>query len=289
MIQASYELITNTGKESFTIREFDREGFSAPLHYHPEYELTLITLGQGKRFAGSDMAIFETNDLVLLGPDLPHCWKLDTSKNTKAGSIVIQFSPDFLGDHFFKTPEATGIAGLLKRSDYGISFTGKIQEQVKKEMLKIQLEKNSFKRLIIFLEILHSLSQSKEYRLLNKKSNSVDNFDSNKERILKVFAYIVDHFKTDISLNKASAIIGMTPTAFCKYFKKATQKTFMETVIDYRISFATQLLVQTDNTISTICYESGFGDISHFYKTFTARTKMSPFHYRKQFHSSTIS
>jgi AraC-like DNA-binding protein len=93
----------------------------------------------------------------------------------------------------------------------------------------------------------------------------------------------VDNFHNEISLNKAAQIIRMTPNAFCKYFKKVTRKTFMETVINYRINFAIQLLTETDKSIADVCFESGFGDISHFYKLFTSRMETSPLNYRKQF------
>ncbi|NGM61092.1 AraC family transcriptional regulator [Sphingobacterium sp. SGG-5] len=283
MLKASFEIITRAGKESFTIREFDRKGFSAPFHYHPEYELTFITQGKGERFVGSDMSAFEENDLVLLGADLPHCWKLDTPKDTTAGSFVIQFSPDFLGGHFFDTPELSRISDLLKKSNSGIEFSGRIKNQVRESMQQMLLEKDNFERLLLFLKILHSLSLSDQYRLLNKNTDSEAYSHDNRERILKVFAYIVEHFRSDISVANAAATIGMTTNAFCRYFKKMTRKTFIETVIDYRISYATQLLVQTDYNITNICYECGFRDISHFYKMFTARMQMSPLNYRKRF------
>ena len=85
------------------------------------------------------------------------------------------------------------------------------------------------------------------------------------------------------ALEKAAAIAHITPSAFCKYFKKVTRKTFMETVISYRINYATQQLVQTDKSISEISFDSGFGDVSHFYKMFRLKMKMSPLHYRKRF------
>ena len=75
----------------------------------------------------------------------------------------------------------------------------------------------------------------------------------------------------------------MTPNAFCKYFKKITRKTFMETVIEYRINYATQQLVQTDKPISEISFDSGFGDVSHFYKMFKHKMHQSPLNYRKIF------
>jgi AraC-like DNA-binding protein len=103
------------------------------------------------------------------------------------------------------------------------------------------------------------------------------------ERIHPIFAYLVENFRGDISLEGASAAIGMTPNAFCRYFKKITRKTFMETVIEYRLNYATQQLVQTDKPISAICFDSGFGDISHFYKTFRSKMQLSPLNYRRRF------
>ncbi|MES1160243.1 MAG: helix-turn-helix domain-containing protein, partial [Bacteroidota bacterium] len=78
-----------------------------------------------------------------------------------------------------------------------------------------------------------------------------------------------------------------TPNAFCRYFKKITRKTFMETVIEYRLNYATHQLIQTDKPISAICFDSGFGDISHFYKMFRSRMQLSPLNYRRQFMQET--
>jgi AraC-like DNA-binding protein len=283
MSKATFEVITAGKRESFVIKKFDKRGFAAPFHFHPEFELTYILEGKGKRFVGNNMAGFHDNDLVLLGASLPHCWKLAPLENNKATSFVIQFNYDFLGKDFLEKPEMNQIQKLLKRSVCGIEFYGKIRDAVKESMVLILKEKNQFKKLMLFLDTLNKLAASKEYFLLNKKDSITLQSDDNRERINKVFAYIVENFHDDILLNEASKTIAMTPNAFCKYFKKITRKTFMETVIDYRINFATQQLVETDKSISDICYESGFRDMSHFYKMFSARMKTSPFNYRKEF------
>ena len=103
------------------------------------------------------------------------------------------------------------------------------------------------------------------------------------ERINPVFAYLVENFRQPVSLDVAAGIANMTTNAFCKYFKKITRKTFMETIIEYRLNYAIQQLVQTDKPISEISFESGFGDVSHFYKMFKAKMNLSPLNYRKRF------
>nr|WP_262915621.1 AraC family transcriptional regulator [Niabella ginsengisoli] len=102
-------------------------------------------------------------------------------------------------------------------------------------------------------------------------------------RIQKALGYIVDNFKEGISLNEAAAVANMSTTAFCKYFKRVTRKTFIETVNDYRIDFAVRELINTDNSMAQICYDSGFNDLSNFYKTFRSKMKISPLQYRVSF------
>ncbi len=283
MSKASVEIISLLGATSFSIKKFDKRCFDAPFHFHSEYELTCITEGSGKRFVGNSMKGFKTGDLVFIGPNLPHCWKLDAAQNSITSSIVIQFHNDFMGENFWQSPEMDIIRKLLKRSSAGIEFKGKIKEEIRESMMASFNEKTSLKKFIYLLEILNQLATSKEFTLLNKKNATPSQSDFDRARGNKVFAYIVEHFHNRVSLNEAAESIGMTPTAFCKYFKKTTRKTFMETVIDFRMNYATQQLIETDKTIADICFESGFNDMSHFYKTFTSRMEISPLNYRKQF------
>lgn len=283
MSKASVEILSAPGRASFLIKKFDKRCFEAPFHFHPEYELTCITEGSGKRFVGNNMTGFQKNDLVLIGSNLPHCWKLDRDKNSTGGSIVIQFQYDFMGKNFWQYPEIEIIRKLLNRSSAGIEFKGKIKEQIKEWMIASFNEKPIFKKFIYLLEILNKLAATKEFTVLNKKDSTPSQSDFNRERGNKVFAYIVENFHENVSLNEAAKTIGMTPNAFCKYFKKTTRKTFVETVTDFRIQYATQQLIETDKTIADICFESGFKDMSHFYKTFNSRMEISPLNYRKQF------
>ncbi|GEP98482.1 AraC family transcriptional regulator [Chitinophaga cymbidii] len=282
MLKASYEVLQPAGNSSFLLRTFGKTGFAAPYHFHPEYELTWIVKGSGKRYAGSNMADFSDGDLVLLGPHVPHCWKLQPDAKT-ARSIVIQFTPDFLGNGFFDKAELAGIHQLFHRSGSGIQFIKRTRAAVQEQIKELTEEKNNFKKLIRLLEILQQLAVSKEYALLDQQRLIAELSPANQARISPIFAYLVENFRKEISLNEAAAIASMTPNAFCKYFKRITRKTFMETVIEYRINYATQQLIQSDKTISDICFDSGFGDISHFYKTFKSRMQLSPLHYRQQF------
>ncbi|HRE53077.1 MAG TPA: AraC family transcriptional regulator [Flavitalea sp.] len=288
MLKASCEVLNPVNGQSFLLRRFNKTAFDAPYHFHPEYELTTILEGRGKRFIGSHMANYEEGDLALLGSRLPHCWKLDREKSSaKVGSaIVVQFTNDFMGEHFFDRTEFSSIRGLLQKSSSGIRFSSSTQKTVQRQLIKLAEQAGSFRVFMGLMDILQTLAMSADYTLLDKQNTIAELSSLEQERINAVYAYLVENFRDRVSLEKAAAIAHITPSAFCKYFKKVTRKTFMETVISYRINYATQQLVQTDKSISEISFDSGFGDVSHFYKMFRLKMNMSPLHYRKRFMDS---
>ena len=285
MIKASYEILQPASGQSFIFRKFDSSAFDAPYHFHAEYELTYILDGRGKRYVGSHMQNFTSGDLVLVGPNLPHCWKLEPGKEvqTTASAIVIQFTGSFLGDEFFNKNELQHIKRLFQKSASGISFHGDTQKTVSQNLLALSDEQNAFKLLIGLLEALQRLAQSAEYAQLDQNQVIGERNLAEQERINPVFAYLVENFRHHVTLDEAAGIANMTTNAFCKYFKKITRKTFMETIIEYRLNYALQQLVQTDKPISEIAFESGFGDVSHFYKMFKVKMQVSPLNYRKKF------
>ncbi|HEY4205412.1 MAG TPA: AraC family transcriptional regulator [Puia sp.] len=292
ILKASYEVLQPAAGHSFLVKIFGERAFTAPYHFHPEYELTLITEGRGKRYVGNHMADFNAGDLVLIGPHLPHCWKLESAGKDRppprpAGAIVIQFAPDFLGSGFFSKAELAPIHQLLQNSGCGIQFPQLPITDIEERIRSLAVTTADFRRLIILLEILQELALSRNSILLDTRRITAELPPIDRERIHPIFAHLVENFRGEISLANAASVIGMTPNAFCRYFKKITRKTYMETVIEYRLNYATQQLVQTSQSISDICFDSGFSDISHFYKMFRSRMQMSPLNYRRKFMQGT--
>ena len=285
MIKAQFENINPSPGTSFLVKFFHLERFTVPYHFHPEYELTLILKGNGKRYVGKNMEDYSDGDLVFLGSDLPHCWKSgdEMLDGDYVQSIVIQFERNFLGTDFFNRPELIHIHDFIKRSTFGIRFEQSVSNEIKLKMQKLAAEENSFRKLSQLLDILNDLANSDQYTLLNSDGVFAFQQNVNKERLNTALGYIVDNFRNDILLHDVAAAVNMSPNAFCKYFKRTTNKTLMETVTDYRISYATQQLLNTDKAISEISFESGFGDVSHFHKIFKRTLKTSPLDYRKNF------
>ena len=152
-MKASFESLNSTGSNSFLVRKFEEQRFSAPYHFHPEYELTLITEGFGKRYVGTNMQDYFPGDLVLLGSNLPHCWKTEEKAGIlNSESIVIQFKHDFMGADFFDKPEMKLIQQLLNNSKRGIQFTNDTAS-LKESIAELPNENNSFNKFLKTLKI----------------------------------------------------------------------------------------------------------------------------------------
>lgn len=281
-MKPAFESVNASVDSAFIVRKFTEKKFSAPFHFHPELELTLILKGKGKRYVGSHTDDYFPGDLVLIGPNLPHCWKTDEDASGNSVSIVVHFNKDFLGKDFFQRPEMNTALELFNKSNHGIQFKGSNTE-IEKRIISLFTENDSFKKIILFLDILHSLSCEKKLKILDKQNYYTTLSQGEKQRINQVIGYVVENFQDSISLKEAASIANMTTHAFCKYFKKVTRKTFMEAVNDYRIDFATKQLINTHKTISEIGFDSGFNDLSNFYKTFKRKIKYSPMVYRNMF------
>lgn len=282
-MKASLEQLEKARDGSFLFRQFNLSYFDAPYHFHPEFELTLILKSEGKRFVGNQVADFKEGDLVLLGSNVPHCWKNDGIGNeNSARSIVVQFKEDFLGEGFFKNPETLPIRNLLEKAKSGILISGKTRDRVAREMIFL-LTVPPFQKLLGLLDLLNTIAISKDFEIIDNQSDKYDLSAIDLDRINKVYAYVIEHYTQDIHLETAAHLTNMTETAFCRYFKKITKKTFLDLVTEFRIKHACNLLSSTDKQVAEVCFESGFGNISHFNKQFKVVTGYSPLNYRKMF------
>ena len=101
-------------------------------------------------------------------------------------------------------------------------------------------------------------------------------------KIDKIYKHINNNFQKPITLDEIADIASMTVPAFCRYFKKATGKTFTKLVNEYRVVHATKLLSESQNSITDICFECGFNNFSHFNKLFKEFTGKSASKYRSE-------
>jgi AraC-like DNA-binding protein len=282
--RALYQKLPLTRGNSFVIDRYISPYFETPWHFHEEYELVYCETGFGKKFIGNSFSEYYEGEMALIGKNVPHLYKADDSfydeeAIIKPSSLVVQFLEDFLGKTFFSTSEMSEMKQVLSLSMNGLLITGRTKEKIRDAMYEMMQEEKTGK-LKGLIEIFHLLSISKELQPLSLTTVSGINLNDS-AKMQKVLDYALKHFKEDITIDKAAKLTHLSPSAFCRYFKSRTQKSFLGFVIEMRLIEACKLLKETDLSVLDICYATGFKNLSNFNRLFRKQFHQNPLVYRK--------
>lgn len=277
---------SSLNNSSFSTRVNEYLNFLKVWHHHPEMELVVILKSQGTCFVGDCIEKFQEKDIVLIGENLPHMWLNDESyfqndSKLLAKSVAIHFKKDFLGQHFFETPEMIHLLELFNRAKFGIKFFDVSIDLHDEFQTMINLE--GFDKTMAFLSVLNKLAKHKNFKLL-ASLGYVSTFQVTENKTLdKVHAYVFKNFNREITLEDVSQIANMNTSAFSRFFKRVNRKTFSQYLAEIRIGYACKLLLEDKFNVAEVCYESGFHNISNFNRQFKRIMETTPSAYVKEY------
>lgn len=252
--------------------------FEFKWHFHPEYELTFIVKGSGYRLVGNTYEDFQAGDLVLLGRNVPHTWSGKSLEGGFVEAVVIQFGKEPM-QSLLASQEGVALHNLLNEAVHGVRFP--VREAWIKQLNHL-LALEGMRRMLHGLTLLEELAQAPYERI---SPNPIQHSFSHQQelRINTICRYIMSHFSDPLTVEKVATVSGMSTSNFCKFFKKATGKTFSDYVNEIRIQEACILLRETERKVSTIASDCGFETLSYFNRVFLAKKKCRPIAYRKYF------
>ena len=137
-------------------------------------------------------------------------------------------------------------------------------------------------RLVAFIGILQDLSKSRDYRRLASPTYAPSLALYQGERINLVCELISRRFRENVTQAEASRVAKMSGPSFSRFFRRATNKTFRAFLNEVRVGHASRLLLESDQSVAEICYDSGFGNLSNFNRQFLKLRKISPRDFRKR-------
>lgn len=256
---------------------------SNKIHSHKNFELNLIISGSGRRIVGNHISSYTKGDLVLLGPNIYHCWEVqETEPDQDAECIVTHFYENIINSDFFNIPELESLVTLLKDAGNGIFFKGKKAEKVAAYLTKM-VNLSGLEMYIELLKVFNLLLQIDDREYLALPSSQPNIHEKDTDQINKVYEYVFQNIHEGIKLKEAAELVCMEPGSFCRYFKKKTNQTFMDYVKNVRIGIAAKLLAETDKQITQICFECGYNNLANFNHYFKDIMKKTPSEYRKDF------
>ncbi len=261
-------------------------GFPSELvrwHCHDDYELHYIVESFGKVFVGDHVGAFAPGQMVMTGPRLPHNWISHTEPDeiVPVRDMVVQFRQELVPAIVASAPELDSLLVLLERSRRGIEFVGTDPEECK-QWFESMIEANSAARITLLLDFLLKLSSESEYRLLSTMPMRADTDSAALDKVDLVTSYVTEHYSSDIPLATVAALVGMSESTFSRFFTKATGNGFTRFLNRVRVSKACELLGESEEPITDICFAVGFNNVANFNRRFRELKAVTPREYRQQ-------
>jgi len=276
--------IPKTERTSLVVQEDDQPFFFDTLHNHPELQITLIKESSGTLIVGDSIESFRKNDIFIFGKNLPHVFKNDKSYYQKYGFIARSISLFVEEDLLLKVvdsfPELSGMNAFIQRTRYGLRVKDDPEGSIGKKILEFT-ERKSDENIFYLFHLLYMLSQSKDSQVLSGTLLKNNTGEEDGRRLAKILDFTLKRFQHAISLDEVSEVANLSKTAFCRYFKQRTRKTYVDFLTEVRISKACELLLHTDLGIYEISMESGYKNLSNFNRKFKLVKNMTPIQYRK--------
>jgi len=253
--------------------------FYDKFHQHEEIQVSLIAEGQGTLIVGDTINRYRKGDIIVLGENLPHVFKTEIINNTKSRMLTLFFTKDAFGDEFFDLGEMEELKRFFKKVDNGFKIEN-VSDSLKSMFCNLE-ETNKLGRFISLLKILKYLSKANSTPLSSyiyeKKYNDIEG-----KRMRAVMDYTMNNYNKAISLDDIAEVAAMTRNAFCKYFKRRTNKTYFRFLNELRVENACKLLRSSQElSVAEIADKSGFNNISNFNRQFKTVKRVIPSEYKR--------
>ncbi len=276
------ELVKSDPQTSLAcFRRVEKE-FPFAWHRHPELELVLIEAGSGSRFVGDHIGHYKAGDLVLLGPDLSQTWQSETpGADGLSRATVVQFGlGGALGHWLLHAPEMTQVRKLLERAKRGLFFP--MNRGLKPVLAQISAmpDLSPVAKVGALCEVLDTLASRPAEPLATGEVAVLDKRAAG--RLDQVLSHVQAHLGGDIQMAVVARLANMTTPAFCRFFKRATGRTFSEHLNELRLGKAARLLVETDFPVANVAAQTGYANASYFFRRFRAKYGVSALQYRKR-------
>lgn len=280
--------IPRTEDVSFLVQFDDEPHFYDTLHQHPEIQITLILKGTGTLYLGDYIGEFKSGDIFVIGENIPHVFRSDKIyyedlPHLRAKAISVFLDRRTLGNNFFNIPETREVSDFFKRAKKGLKITKHTKKEIS-SLLKNITQVEGLDKLIQILIMLRLLCRTDNSKFLSNYVTDGDVQEIDGKRLNDVIQFTLSQYHRPIGLEEVSAIANMSSSAFCRFFKHRTRKTYVNFLTEVRISKACNYLREKDSTVIQTSYKVGFNNLSHFNRKFKKITGYTPTGYQKKHH-----
>lgn len=260
-------------KMDYLVRRVTFCGWKIDARYLDCYELVFIVSGEGKIMLQDRTFIGKAGDMIVIRPGELNSFAVDSEP-----CMV------FYGVHFlpiWKTEDDRRPQPLADSDTDMLPLHGVMHiqsphklENLFRELYQVYQQKaylHEWRQNILLEQILCELCEIQEQK----------NAPAEYARIRRVLDHIHEEPYRSYTLDELLEIAGVKKSLFLQEFRNVTGTTPIQYVMDLRLGYARELLLETDAAIAQIAQQCGFEDVFYFSRCFKKRFHMSPRAYRK--------
>lgn len=245
------------------------------LHRRNSCELSYVVKGRGERIIGGETTNFEEGDFVLVAPNMDHGWFFNPSFTDEEGnieSITLMWTTELMIQLSAIFPDWKDVVVRFQSQKQSLQFDSSQNEALIKALYALVREKdgNASSRLMEVIVMVANSLHSNVERIGSMQLTQAES------RLQEITVYTCCNYARQITIDEIAKHVGMNRSAFCTFFRKQTGKTYINFLNEYRLKVAYHLLINTNNSISAVCWQCGFNDLAYFDKLFKKAFNTAP-------------
>ena len=243
------------GDEQFSIDFFDKNGgaWKRRPHYHDFYELEFVRSGSAANVINGMRFELSRGMMFLIRPTDVHCYEIEPGE--KISVCTVRFTSAMLDRRVVAS--LAGSSPLIADFSDNFDFLNALLDETRREYLA----RGEFSD-ILFSGVCERLA----VMLCRKTSNIAP---STVNRIASAATGLINlGYSGRLTVRSAANELGVSPNYLGKVFRENMSMTFADYLRRVRMTYALNRIINTEDTLQCIAFESGFSSQSVFTREF---------------------
>lgn len=295
MQQYHYQMEVRSGNKSDLSRSessiglyhIDKQTVNDSVHRHSHHEIVAISRGRGTVHIGSFEGEFGPGTVAFIRRDTDHFWS-SRGETSLVSADFLHLPRAVFSRSLLTLPDAAGVRSLFSEGRLGAVCRFPEFDRVNSRLRTIKGARG-FLRLARIYALIDLLVSSNAFQPVDSQKVSVHVY---RDRLNLKMArdYIAERFREDLKRDRLASQLGMDPSSFSRFFRRASGQKFTDYLNVIRIREAAKLLAARRRLpVSTIAKLCGYSNLSVFNQQFRKRLGMTPRDYRRQLEFEPVS
>lgn len=252
-------------------------------HDHTFFELVYILSGTGIQWINNNKFPYHGGHLFMITPGDIHSFDIHTTTQF----VYIKFNDIYIHSAVFGTENIRRLEFILQHANHrpGCILRNQTDKLLVKPMIEAILREYPNKNIYsseIITQLINTIVIVVARNIALFLPQQIN--ENSEEKSLNILQYIQENIRSPEKI-KAKAIshrFGISSNYLGKYFKKQTNETMQQYILNYKLNMVESKLLHSDMRIGEIAEELGFTDESHLNRLFKKYRGCNPTEFRRK-------